>query len=71
MPLVAIVTIMLGILLALTLVGAVVVIVVRLLRTSAVLADIDDALVALPAGLSGLDPTIVRINRALDSLLSG
>ena len=71
MPLVAIVTIVLGVLLALTLVGAVAVIMFRLLRTSAVLADIDDALVALPTGLSGLDPTIARINRALGSLLSG
>ena len=68
MPLVAVVTIVLGALLALTLVAAVAVIARRLRATSAVLADIDGLLLAVPPGLSPLAPTIDRINRALRSL---
>jgi hypothetical protein len=65
MPLVAVVTIVLGALLVLALVAAVAVIVLQLRRTSTVLADIDAALAVLPPGLSPLAPTIARINRAL------
>ena len=68
MPAVALVTIALGAVLALALVGAVAVIVVQLRRTSAVLADIDGLLAAVPPGLAPLSPTIARINRALASL---
>lgn len=69
MPVQGIVTIVLGGLLAATLVAAVSVILVQLLRTSAVLADVDAHLARLPAGLADLDPVIARINRALRSLV--
>ena len=71
MPAVALVTIGLGAALAIALVAAVATIVVQLRRTSAVLADIDGLLVAVPPGLSGLGPTIARINRALAALAGG
>ena len=68
MTAVAVTTIVLGGLLALSLVAAVAVIVLRLRRTSTVLADIDGLLAAVPPGLAGLEPTIGRINHALSSL---
>ena len=70
MPVQGVVTIVLGALLAATLVGAVSVILVQLLRTSAVLADVDAELSRLPRGLAGLDRVIGRINRAVQSLAS-
>jgi hypothetical protein len=70
MPAQGVVTIVLGALLAATLVAAVSVILVQLLRTSAVLADVDTELAQLPRRLAGLDRVIGRINRALQSLAS-
>lgn len=70
MPAQGVVTIVLGALLAATLVAAVSVILVQLLRTSAVLADVDTELSQLPGKLAGVDRVIVRINRALQSLVS-
>lgn len=68
MPPQGVVTIVLGGLLAVTLVAAVAIILVQLLRTSAVLADVDAELAGLPRNLSGLDGLIGRINGALNSL---
>ena len=70
MPLVAIVTIALGAVLALALVAAVSVILAQLRRTSSILADIDGQLAAVPPGLSPLVPTAARINAALAALAS-
>jgi uncharacterized membrane protein YfbV (UPF0208 family) len=68
MPVVAVVTIVLGALLALALVAAVAVILVQLLRTSQVLDDVDGLTFAVPGALAGLDATLSRITRALRSL---
>ena len=68
MPAQGVVTIVLGGLLAATLVAAVAVILVQLLRTSATLADVDRRLAALPRSLSGIEGLIGRINRSLRSL---
>lgn len=65
MPGVAVVTIALGAVLALALVGAVGVILVQLRRTSGVLGDIDVLIAAFPPGLAGLTPTLNRIMAAL------
>ena len=68
MPAAGIATIAVAAALALTLVVAVAVILGQLLRTSAVLADVDGLIAGLPAGLSSLEPAVGRMNRALASL---
>ena len=71
MPGVAVMTIILGAVLALALVGAVGVILVQLRRTSGVLEDIDVLITTVPPGLAGLAPTIGRIKAALRSVVRG
>jgi hypothetical protein len=68
MPAVAVVSIALGAAVALALVSAVAVIAGQLLRTSAVLADVDGLLAAVPPSLADMEPTLTRINRVLRSL---
>lgn len=68
MPAVAVVSIVLGATLALALVAAVTVILVQLHRTSAVLADVDDLLAAVPPGLAGVGPALERITYALQEV---
>ncbi|MFN2606845.1 MAG: hypothetical protein ABR511_02945 [Acidimicrobiales bacterium] len=68
MPVVALVTIAIGGVLAATLVAAVSVILIQLTRTSAVLGDVDVLLADLPRALAPLAPTIGRITTAVGRL---
>lgn len=68
MPAQGVATIVVALVLALALVGAVAVVLVQLLRTSRTLAGADEMLAGLPRALSPLESTIGRINRALGSL---
>jgi type II secretory pathway component PulJ len=65
MPIVALVTIVLAMVIAAVLATAVAVILVQLSRTSAVLDDVDGLLGSLPPALEGLGPALTRANRAL------
>lgn len=65
MPAAALGSIAAAALVALVLAAAVTAVLVRLLRTSAVLGDIDGMLARLPVDLHGLGRSIARVNRAL------
>ena len=69
MPAAGIATIAVAALLALTLVVAVGIIVVQLLRASRVLEDADGLLASMPSALSPVGPTVARLNRAIRKLV--